>query len=1560
MKKIIYILLLLPLMLTGQTPHQNYVKTSTYKERSTVVPAATIKKDIQVTYFDGLGRPLQTVQSAVGGQGQDIVTPVEFDLFGRPVKEYLPYAVTPNASIKAAFQPDALNAASVTNVFKFYNVAKYENTANPYIEKRYENSPLNRIKEQAAPGELWKLYNLSANQINNALFHTVHGSFSSSNCTSGIPGLPLPGTDLTLEIKNGTLIFTFQTGNYWNQDLYKGANGCILQMTPVEILLFDNVNGNQIILPDLELGEIISDVGTPTGYRAIIQNNYVVFKPVISSQLPLVKKFDTKIAVDLTPYLTMPDMHTVKYEYQTNVTNEVRYYDVTFVNSTNEDTSLSYKGYYAPNQLYKTVTKDENWTKADGKNKTTEEFADKEGHVVLKRTYNAGLRHDTYYVYDKFSNLTYVLPPAASDAVVTPVYTFNSPTVVNYPVTQLYNIAAQTASQYNAEINTFANSQILNVNLTSKYGVSGGYSVRVDGNSNLVLDINVSNLSSNTLKTGIIADVSSLGTFSNRELGRIYSSGKYEYIFNLTGNKIIVTGSGSVSSVNVSLMGKNKPEYTKNYPWTKICVSDAQTITNVDAALKGVENSDIFNVAVPNKFNAKGGLTITLDEFDVLKVAINVNNTTALELIRGTVIPLDIDRPVPDCTLGTLSGTGYAYTFSISNNALFISGSATAVTNIAGIFSVSIRSTGTVNTSAVDGLCYIYNYDYRNRLIKKRIPDNGWTHIVYDKLDRVVMTQDENLRTKTGTEPNWLFTKYDNRNRVIMTGLCRNASVRATLQQTFNTATVFNEAKSTGGFVQGGRTIYYTNTAVAVGDNIKMLTVNYYDNYTFETAYVSPTGTTAMPTVAYNSEVFATNVKDMATGNMVRILDTDTDPANDLWEVSFTKYDIKNRPIWNWSYNAGLGLWHSSESVLSYDGLLLETKTEQKNTGLVYNDYFKYDSGNRLLNLQRKIVSATNNYTKPIFWNKYDALGRMEEKKVGGLFMDFTSTYENAVPLQTINYTYNIRDWLKGINDPALASTDGDLFKFAIKYDGLYNGNISSTVWKTINDNVQRSYAYTYDALNRLTGATFTGGSQNYNEGGLTYDKNGNITKLTRYGLVTAPGTTGLIDNLTYTYKQYSNQLLKVDDASVKTTGFIDKTVTGSNDYFYDVSGNMTKDLNKDIGLATGSEIKYNHLNLPVEIKYTDTRYIRYTYTADGTKVTKEVNDNGAITKTNYFNNFVYKGTVLDYFTHPEGYVPGNTTYNTYVFQYKDHLGNVRLSYRDSNNNNTVDATEIIEEANYYPFGMQHQGYNSNVTFTSLGQKIKYNGKELQDELGLGVYDYGARNYDPAIGRWFNIDPMAEKMRRYSPYNYAFNNPIRFTDPDGMAPSDHWRLNNQGKLEMVKKTNDNFNVFFDEKGSKLFQTNQQSTEMTTKTWEGKGDEYINKLKTTFINIAEQPEVFNTMTERANETGFDSKLVTLPQMKEIGNDYKSKGPLIGALEMVKQLPKFVTGNIFAGAGSSGFIQQAVKSTYTGATGTDVMQDAKSWFHRAVESVKQWGSNVEMEINHGLNQVKNGSL
>ena len=119
-----------------------------------------------------------------------------------------------------------------------------------------------------------------------------------------------------------------------------------------------------------------------------------------------------------------------------------------------------------------------------------------------------------------------------------------------------------------------------------------------------------------------------------------------------------------------------------------------------------------------------------------------------------------------------------------------------------------------------------------------------------------------------------------------------------------------------------------------------------------------------------------------------------------------------------------------------------------------------------------------------------------------------------------------------------------------------------------------------------------------------------------------------------------------------------------------------------------------------------------------------------------------------------------------------------------------IQVTEIIEENNYYPFGLKHKGYNELADYSVTNKyKYAYSGMEWQPELGLDLYDFGARNYDPSIGRWLNVDPLAENSRRWTPYNYAYNNPIYFVDPDGMQALDHDKrriISSSGNSQMVK------------------------------------------------------------------------------------------------------------------------------------------------------------------------------
>ncbi|MBX2827090.1 MAG: RHS repeat-associated core domain-containing protein, partial [Flavobacteriaceae bacterium] len=427
----------------------------------------------------------------------------------------------------------------------------------------------------------------------------------------------------------------------------------------------------------------------------------------------------------------------------------------------------------------------------------------------------------------------------------------------------------------------------------------------------------------------------------------------------------------------------------------------------------------------------------------------------------------------------------------------------------------------------------------------------------------------------------------------------------------------------------------------------------------------------------------------------------------------------------------------------------------------------------------------------------------------------------------------NVRGWLTDINDVEYQAGGGlggpqlnaynDLFHFRINYNNvegtgsaipLYNGNIAQTFWKSDQTDKQlRGYSYVYDPLNRFLEAkgqkgNSLGSMSAYNAhdvDNISYDLNGNLLTLDRMGTNVNHDPAGDWDLLSYTYE--GNRLTNVADASQHAFadfGFKDgNDVNASlnNDYDYDDNGNLVKDLNKHVQTTT-----YNHLDLPTYVNMDDQQgtagTLSYVYDALGTKLEKTFTDGGinpTTVVTQYAAGYVYQkyGTDpndLQFFPHPEGYVEptstssggneksiekfnqqtGQTTQTgfRYVYQYKDHLGNVRLSYVDSDGNGSIDPNgEIIEESHYYPFGLKQNGYNNNISSDAnlVAQQWKYADKELNSELGLGLYDFGARNYDPTLGRWMNIDPLAESTPSWNPYNYVQNTPIQAIDPDGLS-----------------------------------------------------------------------------------------------------------------------------------------------------------------------------------------------
>ena len=389
-----------------------------------------------------------------------------------------------------------------------------------------------------------------------------------------------------------------------------------------------------------------------------------------------------------------------------------------------------------------------------------------------------------------------------------------------------------------------------------------------------------------------------------------------------------------------------------------------------------------------------------------------------------------------------------------------------------------------------------------------------------------------------------------------------------------------------------------------------------------------------------------------------------------------------------------------------------------------------------------------------------DRISKVQHSLGGTAIALYDATYDNFGRLLTklyhgtntnkLTYAYNLRSWLTGIS--------GTCFTQNLYYNtgvgtAKYNGSISSMTWKSGNESTVRGYKFTYDGLDRMLNATYgetasiSTNANRFSENIAGYDKNGNIKSLQRYGQ-TGASAYGLLDNLTYTLT--GNQLSRVDDA-VSTvaygtnTAFVNGASTAG-EYVYDVNGNLTKDLNKGI-----TDIQYNVLNLPSTVSFSDGSTITYTYGADGTKLRTVHKIGSTTTTTDYCGNVIYENGTQKLLLTEEGYInlTGTQQYHYYL---KDHQGNNRV---------VINQSGTVEETNhYYPFG---------GVFGTAGntQPYKYNGKELDTKKGLNWYDYGARHYDAALGRFTTNDRFAEKYYSMSPYQYGANNPVNNIDVNG-------------------------------------------------------------------------------------------------------------------------------------------------------------------------------------------------
>ena len=643
----------------------------------------------------------------------------------------------------------------------------------------------------------------------------------------------------------------------------------------------------------------------------------------------------------------------------------------------------------------------------------------------------------------------------------------------------------------------------------------------------------------------------------------------------------------------------------------------------------------------------------------------------------------------------------------------------------------------------------------------RKLPGCDSVRYVYDKADRLIFVQDGNLKG----QGRWRFTIPDALGRTVLSGLC---------SEPLPVDGSAVEAEFTGSGSYKGYAVKVGGTVRALSGS-RLLTVNYYDNYDF-------LGKNGFPAYAYDSSMESSgygtksDARGMLTGSVTGLAG---DGAGQLYSVVY--YDRRSRPVQRQGSNS-LGGKETEYTAYNFTGQptrLRHVHTAQGKAARTEVRTYSYDHAGRLLTVKHKL-DALGEVT--LVNNVYDDLGRLQSKSLHG----------SAVNKQT--YTYNIRGWLTGVS--------GSKFTQNLYYNtgnGVvkYNGSISSMTWKSGNESTVRGYKFTYDGLDRVLNATYgetasiSTNANRFSENVTGYDKNGNIKGLQRYGQLSSTSY-GLIDNLTLTLN--GNQLSCVEDA-VSTAAYGTNTAfvngaSAAGEYAYDVNGNLTKDLNKGI-----ADIQYNVLNLPSTVSFSDGSTITYTYGADGTKLRTVHKIGSTTTTTDYCGNVIYENGTQKLLLTEEGYInlTGTQQYHYYL---KDHQGNNRV---------VINQSGTVEETNhYYPFG---------GVFGTAGntQPYKYNGKELDTKKGLNWYDYGARHYDAALGRFTTNDPLAEKYYSMSPYTYCADNPVKFIDPNGMeyAPGDLFKTKRAAAKDWGMYYNGASIIRKREMGSSIYEVKQK-------------------------------------------------------------------------------------------------------------------------------------------------------
>jgi len=682
-----------------------------------------------------------------------------------------------------------------------------------------------------------------------------------------------------------------------------------------------------------------------------------------------------------------------------------------------------------------------------------------------------------------------------------------------------------------------------------------------------------------------------------------------------------------------------------------------------------------------------------------------------------------------------------------------------------------------LNNDQINELCFRYEYDNRKRLTGKKVPGAGWVYMIYDDANRMVFSQDANLR-RNGQ---WITTLYDKLSRPVLTGITTYNSTPDVLQGIVNsqTAAASNPQEST----IEGLTIFASpipSTASFIA-----LTKMHYDNYAwtnigFSTAYNSmlqqTPGTDAtkgynlhpvdMPAAAY------TGTQTMVTGSEVRVI---SDPANlaaGVWLTNVNFYDDRGRIIQiNSQTQKGRDIITNRYDFTGklIAGYLDHTNPSGTPSSVHVKTSLKYDHAGRLMEVWKTINDDDSKKTQ-IVANEYDELGQLKTKTLS------PTGASNGGPLEVLNNDYNIRGWLTGINKDyanGAGAVNGvtPWFGMELNYDkgfniSQYTGSIAGTKWRSRGDGERRAYGFSYDNANRMLGADFTqfdgsaytdNANINYDvvlgdasNGIAAYDENGNIQKMKQWGLKL--NSSPVIDDLTYLYYNNGNKLSSVTDNAAPPAGstgwglgdFTDNH-KNDNDYGYYENGNMVIDLNKKLTgtaaagaqVTSGGAIIYNHMNLPWKINVQNDAggskgNISYIYDATGRKLQKIVFETGA---TVINNNQSYTTDITTTTSYVDGFVYESKSYSNSgltSLQYNDKLQ--FFSHDEGRVRYLAALNSRPEHYEYDYFVKDHLG-NVRLVLTSEQKQDIYPAATLEGSLS------NASDAAYIENKFYNIDP---------------------------------------------------------------------------------------------------------------------------------------------------------------------------------------------------------------------------